>query len=96
MKSFKLMMSNVLFAFNNGWKNEKKIFISYFFTRLIDNAQWVFFTSIFMKKIVSDLDCGKDFTSIFTYILICGLIVGVIAIIYSYLMKVVIPVEIKL
>lgn len=93
MKSFRVMMSNIFFAINSGRKYAKKILISYFLNFTIHLGLWVFFSSIFMKKIVSYMGNGSSFESILKYILICCAVVSVLAIVDAYVLEVTLPIE---
>ena len=60
---------------------------------LIGQSEWVFFDGVFMKVIVNDLSEGREFKSILSFILICGVIFCILAIYTGYVDNVVFPLK---
>ena len=60
---------------------------------LIGQSEWVFFDGVFMKVIVNDLSEGREFKSILSFILICGVIFCILAIYTGYVDNVVYPLK---
>ena len=60
---------------------------------LIGQSEWVFFDGVFMKVIVNDLSEGREFKSILSFILICGVIFCILSIYTGYVDNVVYPLK---
>ena len=91
--SLKETLKNDWYAIRLGASISKSMVIHSFFMWLVGYAEWVFFDGVFMRKIVDALDQGVGFRSIFTFILISGLVFCAIAVYENYVDNVVYPLQ---
>lgn len=84
---------NNLYAVRVGYSISKSRVLNGFFGKLFGNFEWVFFSGYFMRHIVAELEDGKDFQTIFKFILLCGGMFFIINLYRSYLENVVVPLE---
>ena len=73
------MYVNNIYAVRLTASASKSRVIHLFFGKLIGNLEWVFFSGFFMRYIVDQLEQGKNFSEIFAFILICGVVTGIMA-----------------
>ena len=73
------MYVNNIYAVRLTASASKSRVIHSFFGKLIGNLEWVFFSGFFMRYIVDQLEQGKNFSEIFAFILICGVVTGIMA-----------------
>ncbi len=89
----KKTIGNIAYALKLGISFSPIIFINCIIINANEYFQWVFFSSVFMKRIVDALDHNEGFTNIFRYILICAAIIMSLSIYYFYYMNAVYPPE---
>ena len=97
MKSRKLSLGetlkNAFYALKLGKKFSMRLFINVIFISVLGYFEWVFFSSVFMKKIVGYLEHNEDYRRILAYIGICGLAVGLMNLYEHYFQNVTLPIE---
>ena len=91
--SFAATMKNSWFAMKLAAEICPSFIVHTFIMWLIGQSEWVFFDGVFMKVIVNDLSEGRDFKSILSFILICGLIFCILSIYNGYVDNVVYPLK---
>ncbi|MCR5502363.1 MAG: ABC transporter ATP-binding protein/permease [Lachnospiraceae bacterium] len=91
--SLKETLNNAFYALKLGIGFSKKLFFNIIFVAVLGYFQWVFFSSVFMKRIVGSLDRGDSYKSILLYIGICGLIIGLMNLYQHFFENVTMPVE---
>ena len=91
--SLKRTLDNAFYALGLGAGFSKPIFFNIIFIAILGYFQWVFFSSVFMKKIVDSLDRGEDYRKILGYIGVCGVIVASMNLYQHYFDNVTLPIE---
>lgn len=86
-------LKNAFYAIKLGRAYTKALFFNICFIAALGYFQWVFFSSVFMKNIVDSLDKGEGFKKIFTYIIFCGVVVGLMNLYQHYFENVILPIE---
>lgn len=86
-------LRNNWYAIRMGFETSKSRVIHSFIVNLFGNFEWVFFSGYFLRHIVGELEAGKDFSTIFVFILGCGGIFFTINLYNSYVENVVVPLE---
>lgn len=86
-------LRNNIYAMKLAYSISKSRVIHAFFMRVFDYAGWVFFTAIFMRYIVDALDNQKPTGTIYTFILVTGLVVTLVNLYVHYTENVTIPLE---
>jgi len=80
MKNNKLTVKetiiNAFYALRLGKTFSGKLFANTIFITALNYFEWVFFSSVFLKKIVEYLDKGEHYSTILIYIGVCALIIG--------------------
>lgn len=62
-------LRNNWYAIRMGFEISKSRVIHSFVVNLFGNFEWVFFSGYFLRHIVGELEAGKDFSTIFMFIL---------------------------
>ncbi|MCH5339050.1 MAG: ABC transporter ATP-binding protein [Acetatifactor sp.] len=97
MKEKKLSLTETLkndwYAMKLGFSISRSLVVHAFLMRLTGYVEWVFFDAVFLREIVGALDENKDFSEIFTYILICGVIFALKNLYNSYGDNVILPLQ---
>ena len=91
--SFAVTVKNAAYALKLAASISPAIVIHSFFLWLIGHGEWVFFDGVFMRVIVNGLDQNLGFDHIFKFILISGIVFGVLRIYTGYIENVVFPLE---
>lgn len=86
-------LRNNWYAIRMGFEISKSRVIHSFVVNLFGNFEWVFFSGYFLRHIVGELEAGKDFSTIFMFILGCGGMFFVMNLYNSYVENVVVPLE---
>ena len=84
---------NVHFALETCWKFSKKLTVCLLGEKIITYLNWVFFSAIFLKKLVMDLDSHKPASEIITWVVIAGIIFSLISLLENYIECVIKPLE---
>lgn len=84
---------NNIYAVRLVFSISKSRVIHSFIRRFFGNFEWVFFSGFFLRYIVGELEKGKEFASIFTFILACGGLFFLINVYDSYAENIVFPLE---
>ena len=87
-------LQNDWYAIKLGAGISRRVVVHAFFLRAAGYFEWVFFDGIFLRKIVDDLDKGRDFNTILGFILGCGLLFFFISLYVNYVENAVIPLEV--
>ena len=97
MKEKKLSLAETLrndwYAMKLGFSISRSLVIHAFLMRFTGYVEWVFFDAVFLREIVGALDENKNFSEIFTYILICGVIFALKNLYNAYGDNVIIPLQ---
>ena len=91
--SFAVTVKNAAYALKLAVRISPAIVIHSFFLWLIGHGEWVFFDGVFMRVIVNGLDQNLGFDHIFRFILISGIVFGILRIYTGYIENVVYPLE---
>ena len=91
--SFAVTVKNAAYALKLAASISPAIVIHSFFLWLIGHGEWVFFDGVFMRVIVNGLDQNVGFDHIFKFILISGIVFGILRIYTGYIENVVFPLE---
>ena len=91
--SFAVTVKNAAYALKLAVRISPTIVIHSFFLWLIGHGEWVFFDGVFMRVIVNGLDQNLGFDHIFRFILISGIVFGILRIYTGYIENVVYPLE---
>ena len=91
--SFAVTVKNAAYALKLAASISPAIVIHSFFLWLIGHGEWVFFDGVFMRVIVNGLDQNLGFDHIFRFILISGIVFGILRIYTGYIENVVFPLE---
>ena len=86
-------MKNVFFAINTCWHASKKLTFGLLFGKIITYLNWFFFSAVFLRKIVFDLDNNCPWKDIVTWVVLAGAFFAFIAFIDNYLEAVMKPLE---
>lgn len=86
-------VANDWYALKLGTQISIVMVINVFLRTLEGYFEWVFFDGIFMRKIVGGLDSGESFKSIITFILLTGVLFGLLALYCAYADNVIFPLE---
>ncbi|SFU54107.1 ABC transporter ATP-binding protein [Butyrivibrio sp. M55] len=87
------LLRNVFFALETCWKFSKKLTVGLLGEKIITYVNWVFFSAIFLKKLVMDLDNHRPTAEIITWVVIVGIIFSIISLLENYIECVLKPLE---
>ncbi|MCR5477700.1 MAG: ABC transporter ATP-binding protein/permease [Lachnospiraceae bacterium] len=91
--SFCATMKNAWFAMTLAASICPSFIVHTFIMWLIGQSEWVFFDGVFMKVIVNALSEGREFRSIFRFILLCGAVFCALSVYTGYVDNVVYPLK---